>query len=70
MNGVEIAGMNRPEVVQMLRDSKDSVTLLVSRQEVVEEQEEQDNVCSYNIVCSLSPSPSPRSSPGPSLVLT
>ena len=41
VNGVEVAGMSRPEVVQLLRESHDTVTLVVSRQEVVEEEEQE-----------------------------
>lgn len=39
VNGVDVAGLNRPDVVQLLRESHDTVTLVVSRQEVMEEKE-------------------------------
>lgn len=40
VNGIDVAGMSRPEVVQLLRESLDSVSLIISRQEVDEEQQE------------------------------
>ena len=40
MNGEDIQGMRRPEVVRLLREAQGRVTLVVSRQEAVEEQEQ------------------------------
>ena len=40
VNGVDVQGMRRPEVVQLLRDAESKVTLVVSRQEAVEEQDQ------------------------------
>ena len=44
VNDTDVSGLSRPEVVQLLRNAKESVTLVISRQEVVEEQEEEE-VC-------------------------
>lgn len=44
VNGVDVCSLSRPEVVQLLKESHDSVTLVISRQEVEEEQDEQE-VC-------------------------
>ncbi len=39
---MDVSGLGRPEVVQLLREAKDSVTIVISRQEVVEEEEGQE----------------------------
>jgi len=38
VNGVDVVGLGRGEVVQLLREAMEKVELLISRQEVVEEQ--------------------------------
>ena len=43
--------MRRPEVVQLLRDAEGKVTLVVSRQEAVEEQE--PDTVHVSVVCVL-----------------
>ena len=48
VNGVDIQGMRRPEVVSLLRDAEGVVVLVVSRQEAVEEQEEDTGNVSWN----------------------
>ena len=40
VNGVDIQEMRRPEVVKLLREVQGKVSLVVSRQEAVEEQEQ------------------------------
>ena len=40
MDGSVVEGLSQPEVVQLLRESQGSVSLLISRQEVIEKQEE------------------------------
>lgn len=49
VNNVDVVGLGRPEVVQRLRDSTETVTLLVSRQEVVEEQQRERQDVSHHI---------------------
>ena len=39
---LHLQGMRRPEVVKLLRDAEGKVTLVVSRQEAVELEQEQD----------------------------
>ena len=40
VNGVDVQEMRRPEVVRLLRETQGKVSLVVSRQEAVEEQEQ------------------------------
>ena len=42
MNGVDVCGLSRPEVVQLLKSAQETVTLVISRQEEVEEQDEEN----------------------------
>ena len=40
MDGSVVEGLSQTEVVQLLRESQGSVSLLISRQQVIEKQEE------------------------------
>ena len=52
---ISAQGMRRPEVVKLLRDTEGKVTLVVSRQEAVEEQEQDTaHVSSGKIVVHIS----------------
>lgn len=42
VNGVSVTGMSQPEVVQLLREAQGKVMLLVSRQETIDVQEEEE----------------------------
>jgi len=42
VNGVSVTGMSQPEVVQLLREARGKVMLLVSRQETIDVQEEEE----------------------------
>lgn len=41
VNGCDIVGMDQPRVVQLLREAEGSITLVISRQETVDTQEEE-----------------------------
>ena len=47
MNGRGVEGLNHQAVVQLLRESEGSVTLLISRQEVVEKQDDDEVLNSF-----------------------
>ena len=49
VDGVDVSGMSRQDVVKLLRDATDSVTLVISRQEVIEELAEQE-VCQLDSI--------------------
>lgn len=53
VNGIDVQGMRRPEVVSLLRDTEGKVTLVVSRQEAVEEQEQDPAHVSELTRCTL-----------------
>lgn len=42
VDGVSVTGMGQPQVVQLLRRAPGKVTLLVSRQETIDAQEEEE----------------------------
>lgn len=50
VNGVDVAGLSRPDVVQLLRDSQDTATLIISRQEM-EDEEHTEHEVSKVCVC-------------------
>ena len=53
VNGVDVAGLGRPDVVQLLRDSQDTVILVISRQEVDDEEVEEPEVSKCVLVCAF-----------------
>ena len=61
VDGVSVTGMSQPQVVQLLRRALGNVTLLVSRQETIDAQEEEEvracltNSCTFCIVISGPP---------------
>ena len=42
VDGVSVTGMSQPQVVQLLRMALGKVTLLVSRQETIDAQEDEE----------------------------
>lgn len=42
VDGVSVTGMSQPQVVQLLRMAQEKVTLLVSRQETIDAQEDEE----------------------------
>ena len=44
VDGVDVVELGRPEVVQLLREAAERVEVVVSRQEVVEEQGDENEV--------------------------